>query len=66
MITIASMPIRAAFALALLGGSLGLIEPALAGNPVPGPVIGAGLPILLILGGAYLLVRKLRSRSDVD
>lgn len=54
---------RVAVALGFVG-ALDLIEPAFAGNPLPGPLIGAGLPVLLILGGAYLLVRKLRSRSD--
>ena len=27
---------------------------------VPGPIIGAGLPALAILGGGYWLVKKLR------
>jgi hypothetical protein len=36
------------------------IEPAFAGTPVPAPIIGAGLPVLAVLGGGYWLIRKLR------
>jgi hypothetical protein len=33
--------------------------PALAGNvPVPGPVIGAGLPALALFGAGYWLIRR--------
>ena len=41
-----------------------LIEPALAGieTHVPAPIIGAGLPVLAVLGGGYWLVKKLRER----
>jgi hypothetical protein len=54
----------APFAVALLGAITALIEPALAGNgtPVPAPIIGAGLPVLAVLGGGYWLIRKLRDR----
>jgi hypothetical protein len=49
------------FAFALLAAITALIEPALAGvATVPAPVIGAGLPVLAVLGGGYWLVRKLR------
>jgi uncharacterized membrane protein len=42
---------------------VGSIEPALAGaTSVPGPIVGAGLPVLAILGGGYWLIRKLRER----
>jgi hypothetical protein len=41
-----------------------LATPAAAGNPpVPAPIVGAGLPLLLLLGGGYWVVRKLRQRS---
>jgi hypothetical protein len=36
------------------------MEPALAGNPVPAPVIGGGLPVLATLAGGYWLIRKFR------
>jgi lipopolysaccharide export LptBFGC system permease protein LptF len=48
------------FAVALLVGIVAAIEPALAQQGVPGPIIGAGLPVLAVFGGAYWLVRKLR------
>jgi hypothetical protein len=37
-----------------------LVEPALAGGPVavPGPIVGLGLPALVLIGGAYWLGRK--------
>jgi len=47
----------------VLGVMVAFIEPALAGAPsVPGPIIGAGLPVLAVLGGGYWLVKKLRGR----
>jgi uncharacterized membrane protein len=47
-----------------LGVSVVLVGDALAGTVVvPGPIAGAGLPALAIAGGAYWLVRKLRSRQ---
>ena len=46
-----------------LGMALSLLESAFAGTtPVPGPVIGAGLPALAILAGGFWLVRKIRQR----
>jgi hypothetical protein len=44
----------------VLGFIVASIEPALAGSVVPGPIIGAGLPALAVLGGGYWLIRKLR------
>ncbi len=44
-------------------GLIGLMQPALAGPPgVPAPIVGAGLPLLLIAGGAYLAVKLVRTR----
>jgi hypothetical protein len=47
-----------------------LIEPAFAGQiaitPVPGPVAAVGVPALIVFGGAYWLVRKLRARRRLD
>jgi hypothetical protein len=51
----------ASFAFALLGAIPASIEPALAGTTaVPAPIIGAGLPVLAVLGGGYWLIKKLR------
>jgi hypothetical protein len=38
------------------------IEPASAGFNVPAPIVGAGLPVLAVLGGGYWVIRKLRDR----
>jgi hypothetical protein len=38
------------------------IEPASAGLNVPAPIVGAGLPVLAVLGGGYWLIRKIRER----
>ena len=50
----------------VFGLMIALIEPALADYvvaAVPAPIIGAGLPVLAVLGGGYWLVKKLcRSR----
>jgi hypothetical protein len=35
-------------------------DPALAGNTVPGPMIGAGLPALALFGAGYWLIRRRR------
>ena len=44
--------------------SLVAIDPALAGvTPVPGPVIGAGLPALALFGAGYWLLRRRRRSS---
>jgi hypothetical protein len=49
------------FVMPVLGIIVASIEPALAGAPnVPAPIIGAGLPVLAVLGGGYWLVRRLR------
>ena len=54
----------ASFALAALGVVIAMNEPAFAvpDIPVPAPIVGAGLPALVILGGGYWLVKKLRER----
>jgi hypothetical protein len=49
------------FVVPVLGIIIASIQPAFA-TVVPGPVIGAGLPALAILGGGYWLIRKLRER----
>jgi hypothetical protein len=46
----------------VLGIIVALIQPAFAQVQVPGPIIGAGLPALAILGGGYWLVKRLRER----
>jgi lipopolysaccharide export LptBFGC system permease protein LptF len=38
-------------------------SPALAGSPVPGPVVGAGLPALAVIAGGYYLIRRRRRQS---
>jgi lipopolysaccharide export LptBFGC system permease protein LptF len=52
----------APFAFAVLGVIAASTGPALAGTPVPAPIIGAGLPALAILAGGYWLIRKIRER----
>ncbi len=42
---------------------LAMVQPVFAGAPgVPAPIIGAGLPLLLIAGGAYVAVKLIRAR----
>ena len=43
-----------------VGVMIALIEPAFADVTVPAPIVGAGLPVLAVLGGGYWLIRKLR------
>jgi lipopolysaccharide export LptBFGC system permease protein LptF len=47
-------------ALAALGIIIASIQPALALQATPAPIIGAGLPVLVVLGGGFWLIRKLR------
>ena len=44
------------------GVIIALIEPPFAGTTpsVPAPIVGAGLPVLAVLGGGYWLIKKLR------
>lgn len=42
------------------GGVLFAADPAFAGFPVPGPVLGAGLPALAVIAGGYYLIRRRR------
>ena len=68
MLTTSNQFGRAIVVLAALSTVLYLVEPALAGT-VPGPLVGAGLPGLAVLGGvcgAIWLTRKLRGRGRTD
>ncbi len=52
-------------AFAVLGATAALIDPAFAEVApvgVPAPVVGVGLPALVILGGGYWLITKVRQR----
>jgi lipopolysaccharide export LptBFGC system permease protein LptF len=51
----------APFVFVVLAVGAASVEPALAGVTVPGPIIGAGLPVLAALAGGYWLMRKFRS-----
>jgi hypothetical protein len=66
LLTLANLIGRAIVVLAALLIVVSLAEPAFAGvGAVPGPVVGAGLPGLAVLGGVYgaiWLTRKLRNR----
>jgi hypothetical protein len=49
-----------------LVGFAALVETALAGPTagVPGPIVGVGLPALVLIGGAYWVGRKLFGRKE--
>jgi hypothetical protein len=36
------------------------VDPALAGSPVPGPLLGVGAPALVVFGAGYYLIRRRR------
>ena len=42
----------------------GTLAPAYHPRPAPGPLVGAGLPVLVIAGGAYWVVRRLRRKRS--
>jgi hypothetical protein len=49
---------------ATAGALLVATEAAFAGiTPVPGPIAAVGVPAMLVIGGAFLAVRYLRSRG---
>ena len=50
----------AASAAAIAAITVVAADPALAGLPVPGPVLGAGLPALAVIAGGYYLIRRFR------
>ena len=37
-------------------------DPAIAGTPVPGPILGVGAPVLAVFAVGYYLIRKSRAR----
>lgn len=43
-------------------GALAVADPAIAGLPVPvpGPMLGAGVPALAVFAAGYLLIRRVR------
>lgn len=45
-----------------LGAVMVAADPAYAGFPIPGPVLGAGLPALAVIAGGYYLLRRYRAR----
>ena len=69
MLIVSNLFGRAIVVLAALSTVLSLVEPAFAGTTVPGPLVGAGLPGLAVLGGVYgaiWLTRKLRGHRRAD
>ena len=67
MLMVSNLFGRAIVVLAALSTVLSFVETAFAGvsTSVPGPLVGAGLPGLAVLGGVYgaiWLTRKLRGR----
>jgi len=55
-----------AVTLVALGLDVGLISPAFAGVVTPAPIVGAGLPVLAVAGGAYWLYRRYQNRNRSD
>jgi hypothetical protein len=53
-----AVPTLGAFGLAALVAA----DPAIAGLPVPGPLLAAGAPALVVIGGGYWLIRRYRRR----
>jgi hypothetical protein len=69
MLIVSNLLGRAIVVLAVLSTALNLVEPAFAQTAVPGPLVGAGLPGLAVLGGVYgaiWLTRKLRGGRATD
>jgi hypothetical protein len=48
------------FVAAAAGAIMFAADPALAGNPTPGPLLGAGAPVLAVFAGGYYLLQKRR------
>ena len=69
LLTLTNLLGRAIVVLAALLIVVSFVEPAFAVVAVPGPLVGAGLPGLAVLGGVYgaiWLTRKLRNRRSTD
>ena len=60
------IPPLSAVTLTALGLGLSLTSPAFAGISTPAPIVGAGLPVLAIVGGAYWLYRRYHNRRPGD
>ena len=69
LLTLTNLLGRAIVVLAALLIVVSLVEPAFATPAVPGPLLGAGLPGLAVLGGVYgaiWLTRKIRGCRSTD
>lgn len=55
-----------AVTLVALGHDLSFTSQAFAGVPTPAPIVGAGLPVVAVVGGAYWLYRRYRDRGRKD
>ena len=68
-LTLTNLLGRALVALAALSTVLSFVETAFATPAVPGPLLGAGLPGLAVLGGVYgaiWLTRNIRGCRSTD
>ena len=69
MVIVSNLFGRTIVVLAALSTVLSSVEPACADVSVPGPLVGAGLPGLAVLGGVYgaiWLTRRLRGRRRIN
>ena len=69
MLMVSNLFCRAIVVLAALSTVLSFVETAFATPAVPGPLLGAGLPGLAVLGGVYgaiWLTRKIRGCRSTD
>jgi hypothetical protein len=54
----------AAAAVSIGGVALAAATPALAATPVPGPLLGAGAPVVAVGALGYWLIRRYRRRGE--
>jgi hypothetical protein len=67
MLVFAPLPASAWCILGFIGDTCGAPPSGGGGHPshpVPGPLVGAGLPVIAVGYGAYWLLRRYRRKSD--
>ena len=60
----AAVPVGVLVSVTFFGQTYTYQSPAPRFQGAPGPVVGAGLPVVLLIGGGYWALRRFRKKTD--